>query len=666
MKKLSSKLIISITLLILVVSIGLGLLSYIAASRALEDEIEAALMSKAEDVVKIIENKLEAYIAPLEVVASINTINQPLIEWQEKLPILQREVENQGFNEMGIADLNGNMRSSNGKTVKIADRDYFKQAKAGEAAVSEPIVSKIDNSIVVAIAVPILNNNEIVGVLVGLADGMELSNIASEITLGKTGYGYIIDRNGTTIGHKDTELVMNQVNYLQDLKDDPEFAGLIQVLARMTEGEKGVGSYEYQGTERYMGFAPLKYNGWSVAAGAMSTEITERLNSIRVSLTITTLAAIVLGIIIATILGKSLTKPIVAMTGYSEKIANLDITTDIEKQYKERKDEIGTLANGFQTVINNLRVFVEEVDLASTNVAAVSQQLTATSEQSSAAANEVARAIEEIAMSAGEQAKETEEGAMESTKLAGNIENVIKSSKEMLTATESTEELKDNGLDIVKDLLDKTELSKRATDNIYNVIKETNENAGLINSASTTIASIADQTNLLALNAAIEAARAGEAGKGFAVVADEIRKLAEESAKSTNRIDEVVKKLQEKSLDAVKSVETVGEIMISQNRAVNLTGEVFEKLAGAIQQSKERAQMVSELGKEMDEKKNSIMETLQSLSAISEENAASAEEVSASSEEQTAGLQEIANSSESLSKLAIDLQRLISRFTYKS
>src|SRR5690606_951681 len=108
---------------------------------------------------------------------------------------------------------------------------------------------------------------------------------------------------------------------------------------------------------------------------------------------------------------------------------------------------------------------------------------------------------------------------------------------------------------------------------IHAVINSTNESAEKIEKASSMIRSIAEQTNLLALNANIEAARAGEAGRGFAVVAEEIRKLAESSNGFAKDIAVIVEDLNNKSREAVVTMEEAANISKLQSQSVELTNE---------------------------------------------------------------------------------------------
>lgn len=103
--------------------------------------------------------------------------------------------------------------------------------------------------------------------------------------------------------------------------------------------------------------------------------------------------------------------------------------------------------------------------------------------------------------------------------------------------------MKKEGTEALQILLGETEIHDKAIADISQNINLTQESVGNIENVVDMIANIAEQTNLLALNAAIEAARAGESGKGFAVVADEIRKLAEESKRFANQINDIIQSL---------------------------------------------------------------------------------------------------------------------------
>ncbi|SES82943.1 HAMP domain-containing protein [Natronincola peptidivorans] len=378
-------------------------------------------------------------------------------------------------------------------------------------------------------------------------------------------------------------------------------------------------------------------------------------------------AAVILVILIASILNKQITVPILLLSNTIERMSNYDITfreDDEAASYINRKDEIGSITRALKKMQENLVMLIKNISDTSQQVASSSEELTATSQQSSMASDEVARTIEEIAKSANEQAKDTESGVLKTDELNKIIEEDLKDMDRINNSVNQLTILKNDGVKTIKQLTEKTNNSNEAIKNIHQSAVDTNESAEKIGEASRIIEGIAEQTNLLALNAAIEAARAGEAGKGFAVVADEIRKLAEQSTYSVKEIDEMLKKLQSNSKNAVVIMENVLSIIKEQVESVRVTENKFTGIAEEIEKVGEIVAKSVESVTTMDNTKNALADLMQNLAAIAEENAAGTEEASASVEEQTASMEEIANASESLARLAEELQESIMKFKY--
>ncbi len=377
---------------------------------------------------------------------------------------------------------------------------------------------------------------------------------------------------------------------------------------------------------------------------------------------------IIIGILIATgiilLIAGKISKPIVAAAKFAQKIAQLDITTDVPDSFLKSKNEMGLLADAFQTIINNLKDFIRQVSYTAQQVASSAEELTATSDQASVAADEIGKTIEEIVNGANEQAKNMEEAARTINELGVLIESDQQKVKQLNSSTDRVSSLKEEGIQNIQQLVEKTQISNQAAQEIHRVIANTHQSAEKISNASSMIQNIADQTNLLALNAAIEAARAGEAGRGFSVVADEIRKLAEQSDQFTKEISKVISNLKNETQSAVKTVQEMTKIVEEQTKSVEDTKNKFDGIAQAIEITKEGIDTLNESGKMMASKKDTIIHIVENLSAISQENAAGTEETGASVEEQITSMEQIASASEELANLAEEMNQSIGRFKY--
>lgn len=334
----------------------------------------------------------------------------------------------------------------------------------------------------------------------------------------------------------------------------------------------------------------------------------------------------------------------------------------IKKALTERKDELGILGQVIKAANINQKELTSRLLETASEVTNTSQELTLISQESAKAVEEIAKTIEQIAGTATEQAGDTENGVRQIIELGSLIEQDQRYLVELNHSAETVETMKNEGAMSINDLKERTAERERYMERIQEGIIKTNQSAEKINSASQMIQAVADQTNLLALNAAIEAARAGEAGRGFAVVAEEIRKLAEQSSRSTRDIAEIVKELQINSQNAVEIIDKSSVITKEQENSVTVTDERFKGIASAIEETKTIVNKLNSSGQEMEKKKDQITEILKTLARIAEENAASTQEVSAASEEQTASMIEIANASGGLSQLAKELQQSIDKF----
>jgi methyl-accepting chemotaxis protein len=660
MKSIKTKLITYFSILILLSSFSVGIVSVYRAGQSLTKEAEKSLESLSFEAARLTNSRIETQKKTLEMISLRADIQS--MDWEIQKPILQRQVESTDFLDLAIVQLDGTAYYSGGNISQLGDREYVQKALKGETNISDLLISKVTNDIVLMYATPIKRDGKVIGALIGRREGEAVSKITDDVGYGKEGYGYIINNNGTVVGHTDREKVVKQFTPIEEAKSDKSLTSLAAMFEKILAEKKGVGTYSFNKNKLYAGYAPIEDSNWIVVITANQNEVLSAIPTLQKNIAMIMIIVLIVSVIIAYLIGNSITKPIISIIHHSEKLADLDLREDVSEMFLSRKDEVGVLSKSLQSITINLRDIIKDISSSSEEVSAASEELTAISQQSATAAEEVSRTVEEIARSATNQAQNTEEGAFKSDALGEIIEKDQGHLKQLNNAYQNVGIVVDEGLKEIEKLTKVTEESSRATKEIHEVILKTNDSSNKIGQASNVIASIAEQTNLLALNAAIEAARAGEAGKGFSVVAEEIGKLAEQSGASTKTINEIVNELQSNSKNAVKTMERVSTISNEQKSSVISSKSKYELIAEAMMDSEQAIKQLNISGEEMEKMKNEILTTLQNLSSIAEENSAATQQASASMEEQTASIEEIAGSSDGLSILAQNLQAIIMKF----
>lgn len=317
-----------------------------------------------------------------------------------------------------------------------------------------------------------------------------------------------------------------------------------------------------------------------------------------------------------------------------------------------RKDEVGNISRSVEQLKKELSVIISDVKTQSEELNQAAAYLHDRTRETSETISQVEKAVGEVAEGATNQAEETQNATDNVIRMGDMVEETAKEAETMHAGAQTMHTLGQVAYDTLHELNTINEEARKSIEVIYEQTYTTNQSAQKIKEATNLITSIAEETNLLSLNASIEAARAGEQGRGFAVVAAQIQKLAEQSNDSAKQIELIISQLISDSDKSVETMNVVKDIMLKQSENVSKTDENFGQVLKGIEDSIQAINRITVKTEEMDKARVSVVDTVQNLTAIAEENAASTEETSASITEITSAVADISAKAEMLKVIA--------------
>lgn len=345
---------------------------------------------------------------------------------------------------------------------------------------------------------------------------------------------------------------------------------------------------------------------------------------------------------------------------YLKHISEGDISKDLKLN---ANDEFSVLETNMNAAVTNVRELVEELNNSIIDASKSAEELSSSTEEINAQVESVTSSTQQIATGMQDTSASVQEISASSSDIGSLVKNINEkaqdektSSEEIIKRAEEVSKIAHDAMNTTNALYDEKQAKVLKAIEDGRVVDE-------IKNMAEAISDIASQTNMLALNAAIEAARAGEHGKGFAVVAEEVRKLAEESADSVSKIENVIGKVQSAftnlSNDAGDILKFIDENVKKDYAGYERTGQQYKKDAELIgNTSASIADAIEKIGVSID----GVNKSLENVSATVEETSSGSEEISGNVSEVSSAVDSMAKLAEGQKDMSSKLSGIISRF----
>lgn len=425
-------------------------------------------------------------------------------------------------------------------------------------------------------------------------------------------------------------------------------------------------------SEETTGYEYVKYNGkrqlfiyaktdegFLICATVPESVITAKAGTIKIITITAVIIAFGVAILVGGVLAMNISAVIRKIMGELSKASEGDLTVQVDI---DRKDEFGTLANGINNMIARMKGLIEETIDVSGKVDGSAGMVTDNAQSLLDATRDITDSISGIEKGIVQQANDSESCMKQMDVLSDKINVVSENSGKIADIAEGTREIVHTGIQTIDELNSNAKDTVNITNAVITGIETLEQSSKSISKIIGVINEIADQTTLLSLNASIEAARAGEAGRGFAVVADEIRKLADQSVDSVNQIRSIVDDITARTKDTVTTAKQAEQVVAVQEESLKNTMIVFNDIQSQV------GELITNLGhittgvEDIAQTKVMTIESIENISAVSQETAAAAEEVTDTADRQMQSVEDLNRAAQSLNENAAALSEAINLF----
>lgn len=646
---LKTKLIIMFVLFAFIPAAVGGAISVYLNIQSMKQATIQSNRNTAEQIAKHIEVMMEDSKNLVEALAAGPTAQSMDGEMVRSM-IVATQKKNPQFELIYVMDATGmQIARTSGNLANRADRAYFKEAIKGPTYFTDVYISSFTNAPTVTISTPIKNlNGAIVGVMAADISLKALWDVTDNIRIGQTGYVEVVDGKGSVIAYPDHERVIKKDSFAD-----------LPYVKKALEGQPGyMETTSSRGDTTIAAFIGAN-KSWGVIVHQSTKEVFNAALSTAYSMIAILLISVLLAVVTAFYIARSIADPIQKVVQYTGFIANGDLSQNLTASGVR---EVEQLVQGLNFMTHSLREIIMNTTSVSETLAASAEELAASVFEVGKASEEVSHTIQQVATDADRQLRLSETSTSVIGGMVEHIKETVMTVDGVAYVSQESERSAEAGIQKITHAVTlmgniQDDVSKTAK-----MIHALGDKSRQIGQIVEVISNIAGQTNLLALNAAIEAARAGEQGRGFAVVAEEVRKLAEQSEEAAKEIAQIISAIQRETIETVNAMDRGTKAVGEGAKVVSDSGTAFEEIYKSIKMMNEQTQYIVGLMAAQQAESAQVEQAVSQIGDSARMNAAGAQQVAASSQEQNASVQEIITAVSSVAQMANDLQGYVNKF----
>lgn len=646
-------------------------------------------------------------IAELNTIANENAFQSSTLE--QKIDYLGEFMRTQQFKDnyemLLTAEADGSCMTNNGTdiaTTNIKERAYFKDIMGGkDFVISNPVVSKVSQKLVVVIAYAIKVDGKTTGIIGGTITCDSLIEKVDKIKNGEKSYSYIVQNDGLIIIHKDKDVVrqlnISDTNYYLDAEKTIKPAitptdSLLTAGKNIVSNKSGVEKYIWNDEKKIAMYQSIPNTDWKFVLTASEDELFSAVNQLTNKNIILFIIGLILFVVALYVIMSATLNPIIQLTSILKVFSKGDISIEAPETLAKGADEISIMSQSIIEMQRFLREMIKTILTSSSKLNQSSEDLLSasdimsvrsieTSDKTNAVSgtlkkitsdingtSDVIRRFSDDLMAIAATVQEftatienlatasayTSTGVNQTSELVLQMSNSIKNvsasssgvSNSVNQVATSVKEISLSLNEISKNCNRSIQITGNANESVHKtntIITKLKGSSIQIGKIVGLISNIASQTNMLALNAAIEAAGAGEAGKGFSVVASEVKELAKQTTEMTNEISKQIGNMQDDMSIAVNTVEVFLAI-------INEMSSITNTIASAVT---EQSAIVGNISGTVVSAAGNVSEISTEIGNIAKNSQAVTQRVNEASE----GVSHVANSITELSSASNEISK---------